>query len=1477
MSTVKKVSPLVADEEQRVLLKWAYSCVETPGSSKPLVIATPLSEHPGEEQQTARKDRRTKERSTKSRTQQPTTKPDHDTTTTTITNTNLRRSSSSSSDEAVGEEADAPPSAAAAAAAEQDVNELAALPMRHSAPTQITDGSGPTERAERILDADVDVNADAKTDADTRAEASSARRVLAGEHESLSAALADGVLLVAVASRLQGVSVPRHNREPRHRAQRLDNLTTAKRLLHSAGSPVRHYHVSQLLDARRPAAAPLALWEAIDHVLIAQLMPRLNATHRRLRSTTASSSASASSSSSSSTSSLASSLAPSSLTTTATATTTTTTASASSVSSLSSSTTATSSSALSTASAQRASSDGMASSSPSSSSPSSPPPSLQEHCACVHEISHKQLRARISHLGRLPRRHRRLPRRLLLRHVLYMLLTTGTLSYSSSEVAIQRSEQLLRMSATHSPESNTLVMSAASSAAAAAHAGCSTPLRTSTEEAHHHHHHHHHHRTTAENASTAAHEPKAATLQGQQDPSAAVNNNPSLSSASSVVSARISTSLENTLSTTNGLCGLCPPSSSPLGRVTGAQLEVLHLSSLSAFFSDSILFVQWVYFLLPPNSSAARHRLAQNCTQAYTPEEHVHNLSLAFSALESELSVPSILNPRQVFDYGPDHDRLLAFYLTLVLLAADLEHPHPFFTVPVLDPMLSPRRGVATPRDGHSQTLTARNDQTSVKLAPPEAALTQPRMGERRAESGAVLVPQTSRARLFWKSRDKVSKKPPVGESTTTLPKPTLWRRTGSRLFKKVTPTESKSSSSSVPNVSLNLAGLRATAPAASYTSSNVEPLHLSEVHLQTAPPPGLDEIVQNSPRTRPPAATVPSVSAPVTASSNDEGWPSRVTADVSSVAQQGSLSSAIDSVISPSASVVGDSSSRKPAFDDVDGLDPVLAQSISASGKVRRTHNRSKSSVTSVQFAEFSITSDDNLMASLSALETAPPASGSTSSASSQGSTAHALVSLDAAHQTAAQNSARQGASERIAALLHGSPTQLPSTPPLTQETIYHEAGSLARVLGTYGLEDQPFQWNEFADRMVLFARGAASSSCLDPPAQRASVEVLSAAWRFTTEQSTPEKLLESTAALSSALSRLVDLCDPALLASDAAQSSGAGSAAASPSRPRLHVQMSEVHDPPSHVAHKSPGARNSPTPRRNAGAIVKTRSPLNEPVFSCDPPASAAPAAATTTSTTVAVASWSTSSSLSHPPQAARGKVKSEHIKKSPTLAHSLSFVASLSETRISLKHFDEKKFAAIVNLILEHIIAICRASEAVVGAKLAVAAENVATRLAKLILVCQEIREKTRKRGVLTEQRRFAVAFLELLTQLENVFSGGHVSCTLCAERLDPEYALAGGMIYHQRCVQCCVCARALNEFYYVVGDRLLCKEHSDVRGRLVCAACDHIIEDTFSCALSLYFHPDHLRCGHCCKPIAEQFVEQDGVFFCSMSHAKLAKSS
>jgi hypothetical protein len=103
---------------------------------------------------------------------------------------------------------------------------------------------------------------------------------------------------------------------------------------------------------------------------------------------------------------------------------------------------------------------------------------------------------------------------------------------------------------------------------------------------------------------------------------------------------------------------------------------------------------------------------------------------------------------------------------------------------------------------------------------------------------------------------------------------------------------------------------------------------------------------------------------------------------------------------------------------------------------------------------------------------------------------------------------------------------------------------------------------------------------------------------------------------------------------------------------------------------------------------------------------------------------ASSSASASSSSSAGSVVRKPKHEHVRKSPTLAHSLTFVASLSENRISLKHFDEKKFSTIVQLVLEHMLAICRGSQPIVGAKLAVAAENVATRLAKFTLICQEV---------------------------------------------------------------------------------------------------------------------------------------------------------
>jgi LIM domain len=149
---------------------------------------------------------------------------------------------------------------------------------------------------------------------------------------------------------------------------------------------------------------------------------------------------------------------------------------------------------------------------------------------------------------------------------------------------------------------------------------------------------------------------------------------------------------------------------------------------------------------------------------------------------------------------------------------------------------------------------------------------------------------------------------------------------------------------------------------------------------------------------------------------------------------------------------------------------------------------------------------------------------------------------------------------------------------------------------------------------------------------------------------------------------------------------------------------------------------------------------------------------------------------------------------------------------------------------------------------------------------------VRQKKRKRGVLTEQRRFAVAFLELLTEIEALFAGGHISCTRCAERVEHEYVLAAGYLYHPRCLHCSVCTRTLSEYYYAVGDRILCKEHSDVHGKLTCTACEQVIEGEYRSALSLYFHPEHLCCAHCGAALTEQYVEREGAFYCGLEHAR-----
>jgi hypothetical protein len=188
------------------------------------------------------------------------------------------------------------------------------------------------------------------------------------------------------------------------------------------------------------------------------------------------------------------------------------------------------------------------------------------------------------------------------------------------------------------------------------------------------------------------------------------------------------------------------------------------------------------------------------------------------------------------------------------------------------------------------------------------------------------------------------------------------------------------------------------------------------------------------------------------------------------------------------------------------------------------------------------------------------------------------------------------------------------------SDEVLYHRAGALARTLATYGLESSHFEWAAFADQVAVFA-SARHSATVGQEARHASARVLSAAHAFATEQSSAEELLDSTAALSAALSVVVEVCGrsldrveqvsaPGEQHSSSSSSSDGGrrsssvedqsavvssAGSSSPSSPStkaggVRIQISEVHKSTAEAssAHhesssdKSPKVRYSPTPRR-------------------------------------------------------------------------------------------------------------------------------------------------------------------------------------------------------------------------------------------------------------------------------------------------------
>ncbi|KAJ8660994.1 hypothetical protein O0I10_003216 [Lichtheimia ornata] len=124
--------------------------------------------------------------------------------------------------------------------------------------------------------------------------------------------------------------------------------------------------------------------------------------------------------------------------------------------------------------------------------------------------------------------------------------------------------------------------------------------------------------------------------------------------------------------------------------------------------------------------------------------------------------------------------------------------------------------------------------------------------------------------------------------------------------------------------------------------------------------------------------------------------------------------------------------------------------------------------------------------------------------------------------------------------------------------------------------------------------------------------------------------------------------------------------------------------------------------------------------------------------------------------------------------------------------------------------------------------------------------------------------------------------HHQCTRCRRDVANDGIRMGQEMYHVQCFSCFTCRSRLDPRLppHEYQGRIYCETDYNmmVRRRIICAACEQPIGPHVrpTLALGQYYHPEHIRCFHCNKPINPEMtgiVERKGKLFCRPDFNKL----